>query len=243
MAKITEIIKVEDVSKYIKNGTKLMVGGFLGAGEPIRILDYISEQDINDLYLISVVSARVGGHFGIGKLSANKQIKKYLGAHLGTDPVLSKQYINHEVEVEFNPMGTFIERIRAGGSGLGAVVTPVGIGTEVEEVASEKREFFGKQQLVFSPIRADVAIIKAIKADKLGNLEYEGTTINTNPTMAMAADIVIAEVDEIVEVGEIDPNRVGTPGIFVDYIVQGYSKEERKEIFGKYWEEMNFFSK
>ncbi len=234
MAKITEIIKVDDVSNYIKSGTKLMVGGFLGAGEPIRVLDYISEQqDIKDLFLISVVSARVGGHFGIGKLAANKQIKKYLGAHLGTDPVMSKQYVNGEVEVEFNPMGTFIERIRAGGSGLGAVVTPVGIGTEVEEVASEKRDFFGKPQLVFSPVRAD----------KLGNLEYEGTTVNTNPTMAMAADIVIAEVDEIVEVGEIHPDRVGTPGIFVDYIVQGYSKEERKEMFGKYWEEMNFFSK
>lgn len=242
MGSKTEVIKIENVSEFVKDGTKLMVGGFLGAGEPIRILDYISEQNIKNLNLIGVVGARVGGGFGVGKLTSNKQVATFLGSHIGTDPVLAKDYVKGEVEVEFNPMGTFIERIRAGGAGLGAVVTPTGVGTEVEET-SEKMNFFGKDYLVFSPVRAEVAIIKAVRADKMGNLEYEGTSINTNPTMATAADIVIAEVDEIVEVGEIKPNDVGTPGIFVDYIVKGYSKEERNDMFGEYWEKMNWLNK
>lgn len=242
MGQKTEVIRVEDVTRFIKDETTLMVGGFLGVGEPIKILDYISEQNVKDLNLIGVVGARVGGGFGVGKLTANNQVSTFLGSHIGTDPVLAKAYVKGDVKVEFNPMGTFIERIRAGGAGLGAVVTPTGVGTEVEEVG-EKMNFFGKDYLVFSPVRAEVAIIKAVKADRMGNLQYDGTSINTNTTMATAADIVIAEVDEIVEVGEIVPNDVGTPGIFVDYIVEGYSKEERECIFGEYWQKMNWLNK
>ncbi|MBV1758999.1 MAG: malonate decarboxylase subunit alpha [Dethiosulfatibacter sp.] len=239
MAINVEVIKVEDVMKYVKDDVKLMVGGFLGVGEPIKILDYIATQPVKNIHLVAVVGARVGGGFGIGKLTANKQVASFLGSHIGTDPVLAKAYVDGSVKVEFNPMGTFIERIRAGGAGLGAVVTPTGLGTEVEEVA-QRTNFYGKDYLVFEPVKADVAIIKAAKADMYGNLQYDGTSINTNPTMATAAKIVIAEVDEIVEVGQIAPNDVGTPGIFVDYVVQGYSPEERKEQFGQYWEKMGW---
>jgi len=242
MARKTQVIQVEEIKNLIKDGTTLMVGGFLGVGEPIKVLDYIAEQNIKELNLIGVVGARVGGGFGVGKLTENNQIATFLGSHIGTDPALAKQYIKGEVKVEFNPMGTFIERIRAGGAGLGAVVTPTGVGTEVEEVA-EKMNFYGRDYLVHSPVRAEVAVIKAAKADKFGNLAYEGISINTNTTMATAADVVIAEVDEIVEIGEINPSNVGTPGIFVDYIVLGYSKEERKEMFGEYWDKMNWLKK
>lgn len=245
MGKIAKVIEIDKIKDIVKSNSTLMIGGFLGVGEPIKILDYISEQkEIKNLTVMSAVSGRVGGNFGLGKLAANKQIKKYIGSHIGTDPAIQKQYLSKEIEVELNPMGTFIERVRAGGAGLGAIITSVGIGIEeVEKVAAEKRGFFGKDYLVFSPLRAKIAIVKAIKADKLGNLKYEGASINSNPTMAMAADIVIAEVDEIVEIGNILPNEVGTPGIFVDYIVKGYTQQERKKIFGEYWEKMHWFNK
>ncbi len=227
---------VEESVKLIKSGSSVMVGGFLGVGAPLKMIDNISESDVNELTLMSVVAGYPGGGFDIGKLTANKQVKKFIGAHIGTDPALVEGYNNGDIEVEFNPMGTFVERIRCGGAGLGAVITPVGLGTEVEEGAL-KMELFGKEYLAFSPLRADVAIIKAVKADKNGNLMYDGTSINTNTTMATAADIVIAEVDEIVEVGEIEPNAIGTPGIFVDYVVKGYAPQERRSIFEKIWED------
>ncbi|MDN5351921.1 MAG: acetate CoA/acetoacetate CoA-transferase alpha subunit [Clostridiales bacterium] len=239
---MAKIISMEEVGTLLHDRMTVMVGGFLGVGAPLKVIDFMAEKQYKDLTLISVVASYPGGGFDIGKLTANKQVAKFIGAHIGTDPALVKQYNEGTVEVEFNPMGTFIERIRAGGAGLGAVITPVGLGTEVEENA-QRVTFFGKDYLAFAPLKAEVAIVKAVKADKLGNLFYEGTSINTNTTMATAADIVIAEVDEIVEVGEIAPNSVGTPGIFVDYIVQGFTSEERKELFGELWDKNNKFKK
>lgn len=226
-------INPEEAVEMIKDCSSLMVGGFLGAGVPLVLLDQIAQKNIRDLTVISVGAGYRGGGRDVGKLVLNRQIKKYITSHVGTDPNLIAQIVNQEVELELSPMGTFIERIRAAGAGLGAVVTPVGLGTEVEEMA-EKIVIDGVEYLLFKPIKADVAIIKASRGDTLGNLEYKGIR-NTNPVMATAADIVIAEVEEIVEVGEIDSENVGTPGIFVDYYVQGYSFEERKAIYEEIW--------
>ena len=170
----------------------------------------------------------------IGKLVANNQIKKFVGAHIGTCPEIQEQYNAGTLEVEFIPMGTVIECIRAGGAGLGAVVTPTGVGTSLEE-GRGKMVIDGKEYLVYPPIKADVAIIKGYKADKLGNIQYRGTTKGTNTIMALAADLVIAEVDEIVEAGEIAPASVGTPGILVDIIVKGDSLEVRRKYFEDLW--------
>ena len=232
---MAQIKTIQECASMIKEGSSVMVGGFLGVGAPLKMIDQIVENNTKDLTLISVVGSYPGGGFDIGKLTAQKQIKKFIGAHIGTDPALVSGYNTGEIEVEFNPMGTFIERIRAAGAGLGAVVTPTGLGTEVEANA-KRQNFYGRDYLVFPPLKADVAIVKAKKADQYGNLFYEGTSINTNTTMATAGDIVIAEVDEIVEVGALAPNEIGTPGIFVDYIVIGNSTEERKDIFGAIWE-------
>lgn len=228
------IQSIEDAAKNIKDGSSVMIGGFLGVGAPLKMIDELVKNNVKDLTLISVVGPNPGGNFDIGKLTANKQIKKFIGAHIGTDPSLVKQYINNEVEVEFNPMGTWIERIRAAGAGLGGVITATGLGTEMEE-GREKIVVDGKEFLLYPPLKADVAVIKAYRADKFGNLQYRGTSLNSNPVMATAADLVIAEVDEIVETGELSYNEIGTPGIFVDIIVQGSSLKERKEIFENLW--------
>lgn len=226
-------ITPEEAVKKICDKSSIMIGGFLGAAVPLVMIDQMVEKKLKDLTIISIGAGYRGGGVDIGKLVLNGQIQKYVTAHVGTDPNLIKQIVGGEVEMELNPMGTFVERIRAGGAGLGAVVTPVGLGTEVEETA-EKIMVDGKPYLIYTPIRADVAIIKAHRCDPLGNLQYKGMS-NTNPVMATAADIVIAEVDEMVEIGAIACEEVGTPGIFVDYIVQGHTYEERKQIYEEMW--------
>ncbi len=226
-------ITTKEAVKKIIDKSSVMIGGFLGAAVPLKMIDEIAAAGITDLTVISIGASYRGGGVDIGKLVLNKQIIKYVTSHVGTDPNLIKQIVNEEVELELSPMGTFVERVRAGGAGLGAVVTPVGMGTEVEAMA-EKIIVDGKPYLLFKPIRADVAVIKAYRSDPLGNLQYQGMS-NTNPIMATAADIVIAEVDEIVGVGEIACEQVGTPGIFVDYIVQGHSYQERKNIYEELW--------
>ncbi|QGU93908.1 3-oxoacid CoA-transferase subunit A [Clostridium bovifaecis] len=224
----------QEAVKNIKDGMRIMTAGFLGVGAPLKTIDALANTNVKDLTLIQAVSAQPGETHDIGVLVKNKQIKKFIGAHIGTCPEAQEQYKEGTLEVEFIPMGTVVECIRAAGAGLGAVVTPTGLGTEVEE-GRDKITVGGKEYLVFPPLKADVAIIKGYKADKLGNIIYRGTTKGTNTIMALAADLVIAEVDEIVEVGEIPPDSVGTPGILVDIIVQGDSLEERKQYFEDLW--------
>lgn len=228
----------EEAMTNIKSGMTMMIGGFLGVGAPLSMIDNIADSNVKDLTLVSIVGGYAGGGVDIGKLSKNKQLKKFIGAHIGTDPELVKQYNTGELEIEFNPMGTLVERIRAAGAGLGAVITPTGLGTEMEE-GREKIVVEGKEYLLYTPLKADVAIIKGFRADKSGNVEYRGTALNSNLVMATAADFVIAEVDEIVEVGEIPYNHVGTPGIFVDVIVQGKAFEDRKDYFEDLWSKSN----
>ena len=231
---MAEIKTVQEAVENIKDGMKVMTAGFLGVGTPLKMIDALAETDVKNLTLIQAVSAHPGETHDIGKLVANKQIKKFVGAHVGTCPEIQEQYNARELEVEFIPMGTIVECIRAGGAGLGAVITPTGLGTEIEK-GREKLTVEGKEYLVFPPLKADVAIIKGYKADKLGNIIYRGTTKGTNTIMALAADLVIAEVDEIVEVGEIPADDVNTPGILVDIIVKGDSFEDRKKYFEDLW--------
>lgn len=226
------ITTTEEAIKNIKDNCRLMIGGFFGGGTPIVTIDAISKSGVKDLTLITVAGGSPGGDRDINKLAKKKMIKNFIATHIGTDKDLIAQYNNDEVKVEFNPMGTWIERIRAAGAGLGGVITPTGLGTEVEK-GREKITIEGKEYLVYPPIKGDVAVIKAHRADKFGNLDYRGTALNTNTTLATAADIVIAEVDEIVD--EIPYNQVATPGIFVDYIVMSMSAEDRTENYEEYW--------
>ncbi|ABR34807.1 CoA transferase subunit A [Clostridium beijerinckii] len=231
---MTKIKTVQEAVKNIRDGMKIMTAGFLGVGAPLKMIDALANTNIKDLTLIQAVSAQPGETHDVGKLIANKQIKKFVGAHIGTCPEAQEQYNAGTLEVEFIPMGTIVECIRAGGAGLGAVITPTGLGTEIEK-GRDKLIVDGKEYLVFPAIKADVALIKGCKADKFGNIVYRGTTKGTNTSMALAADLVIAEVDEIVEVGEIPPDSVGTPGILVDIIVQGDSFEDRRKYFEDLW--------
>lgn len=229
---------IQRVASRFKDGMSIMLGGFLDVGAPLKIIDALIEMGTKDLTVIAVGAGYPGGGFGLGNLAAKRQISKFVTTHIGTVPEFVAQYNSGEMEVEFNPMGTWIERIRAGGAGLGGVLTPTGLGTEVEE-GREKVFVGGKPYLLFPPIHADVAVIKGFRADSTGNVQYRGAALNTNPMMATAADYVIAEVDEIVETGDIDPNTVGTPGILVDAIIQSYRFEERKEIYTDLWLKTN----
>lgn len=218
---------------YIKDGMTIMIGGFLGQNAPLACIDKLVERGVKDLTLITAVNAYVGGGFGIGKLIENKQIKKYIGSHIGTCPAAVELYKNGELEVDYYPQGTVIEKIRAGGAGLGGVLTPVGVGTLMEQ-GKQKLVIDNREYLVETALKANVAIIRGYKADKIGNILYRGT-YNSNPVMALAADYVIAEVDYVVEPGEIEPDRVGTPGILVDAVVLGYGEEKTQEIFKNLW--------
>lgn len=214
-----KVISVEEAIAHIEDGMTIMVGGFLGYGNPLKIVDGLAEKGVKDLTLICNDTAFVD--IGVGKLVVNKQLKKAIVSHIGTNRETGNQMNAGELDVELVPQGTLAEVIRAGGAGLGGVLTPVGIGTKVEE-GKQKLEIDGKEYLVELPLWADVALIYADKVDKFGNLLFKGADRNFNPMMATAADLVIVEAGEIVE--KLDPNIVHTPGIFVDYIVDGGDK-------------------
>lgn len=215
---MNKIISIEEAISHIKDGMTVMIGGFLGVGTPHRLVDALIEKGVKDLTVIANDTAFPD--VGVGKLIVNKQIKKAIVSHIGTNPETGRQMNEGETEVELVPQGTLAERIRSGGAGLGGVLTPTGVGTIVEE-GKRKIEINGKEYLLELPLRADIALIAGMKVDKKGNIYYSKSARNFNPLMAMAADLVIVEAEEIVEVGEIDPNDVMTPGIFVDYIVGG----------------------
>lgn len=213
-----KIGSIKDAVEKIKDGMTVMVGGFLGVGTPEALVDALVAKGVKNLTVICNDSAFPDR--GIGKLIVNKQIKKLITSHIGTNPETGRQMNEGETEVELVPQGTLAERIRAAGAGLGGILTPTGVGTIVEQ-GKKKLEINGKEYLLELPIKADIALLKAEKADKKGNLIYRKSARNFNPIMATAADFVIVQVDEIVDVGEIDPDDVMTPGIFVDMIVRG----------------------
>ncbi|MCK9443973.1 MAG: acetate CoA-transferase subunit alpha [Tissierellaceae bacterium] len=218
---MNKIISMEEAIAHVKDGMTIMVGGFLGCGSPHRLIDALVEKGVKDLTLICNDSGFAD--IGVGKLVVNKQIRKLIASHIGTNRETGNQMNAGEMEVVLVPQGTLAEQVRAGGSGLGGFLTPTGVGTVVEE-GKQKIEIDGKAYLLELPLRADIALIAGETIDKFGNIVYSGATRNFNHLMATAADTVIVEVEEVVEVGELDPNHVVTPGIFVDYIVNGGDK-------------------
>ncbi len=215
---MNKVISIEEAISHIKDGMTIMIGGFLGCGSPHRLIDALVEKGVKDLTLICNDSGFPD--IGAGKLVVNRQIKKLIASHIGTNRETGNQMNAGELEVVLVPQGTLAEQIRAGGAGLGGFLTPTGVGTVIEE-GKQKIEIDGKTYLLELPLRADVALIVGHTVDKFGNIVYYGATRNFNTLMATAADTVIVEAENIVEVGEIDPNQVVTPGIFVDYIVGG----------------------
>ena len=215
---MSKLTSYADAIAKLKDGMTIMVGGFLSNGTPERLVDELVKSGVKDLTLI--VNDTAFPDKGCGKLIVNQQIKKVIVSHIGTNPHTEDQMNKGELEVEFCPQGTLAERIRAGGAGLGGVLSPTGVGTVVAE-GKQIIEVDNKQYILEKPLRADVALIKGSMGDKSGNLIYLGTTQNFNPLMATAADLVIAEVDTLQETGDFTPETVHTPFIFVDYIVNG----------------------
>ncbi len=199
----------------IPNGSTVMIGGFLQCGSPQKIIDEIINQNIHDLTLIANDTCVPDSDRG--KLIVNKRVKKAIVTHIGTNPETGRQFVNGEIEIEFVPMGTLVERIRAGGAGLGGVLTPTGIGTVIEN-GKQTIEIDGKKYLLEKPLKADYAIIYGTKADKYGNVYLENSTKNFNTVMATAAKTVIVETQELVD-DCLDANQITIPGIYIDYIV------------------------
>lgn len=214
---MNKIITVSEAVSKISDGMTVMVGGFLGAGAPERIIDALVEKGVKNLTLICNDTAFPDK--SLGKLIVNRQVSHVIVSHIGTNPETIAQMNAGELKVDLVPQGTLAEKIRAKGAGLGAVVTPTGIGTIVAE-GKQTMMIDGREYLVEMPLGADVAILGASISDESGNLVYRGTTKNFNPIMAMAADLVIAEPLEIVPTGAIEPEAVHTPNIFVNFIVK-----------------------
>jgi acetate CoA/acetoacetate CoA-transferase alpha subunit len=209
-------ISVGEAVSMIPDGASLMIGGFMGVGTPERLMDEIVHQKKRNLTVIANDTAKPGT--GIGKLVSAKLISKAIVSHIGLNPETQQQMIAEEMSVELVPQGTLIERIRAGGYGLGGILTPTGVGTVVEE-GKRKIEVDGKEYLLERPLRADFALVHTFLADYLGNLAYALTARNFNPIVAMAGSTVIVVAEHIVPVGLIAPDHVVTPAPLVDFLV------------------------
>jgi acetate CoA/acetoacetate CoA-transferase alpha subunit len=209
-------ISVEKAVGMIPDGASLMVGGFMGVGTPDVVVDELIRQGKRDLTFIAIDKAMPG--VGVGKLISAGLVRKTIACHLGLNPETQRKMIEGAIDVELVPQGTLVERIRAGGFGLGGILTPTGVGTAVEE-GKRKIEVNGKAYLLETPLRADFALVQAFLCDYLGNLTYVLTARNFNPLMAMAADRVIAAAEHMVPVGLIPPDHVVTPAAVVDYVI------------------------
>ncbi|EKT0593325.1 acetate CoA-transferase subunit alpha [Morganella morganii] len=209
-------ITVKKAGEFFRDGMTIMVGGFMGVGTPPRLMTELLESGVKELTIIANDTAFVDT--GLGPLIVNGRVKKVIASHIGTNPETGRRMIAGEMEVQLIPQGTLAEQIRCGGAGLGGFLTPTGVGTVVEE-GKQKITLDGRDYLLELPLRADLALIQAQKADPLGNLTYDLSARNFNPLMALAADITIAEPDEIVAVGDIDPDCVATPGAIIDWLI------------------------
>jgi acetate CoA/acetoacetate CoA-transferase alpha subunit len=208
--------RVADAVESIPDGAVLMIGGFMAVGTPRRLIDELVRQGKKALTVIANDTARPG--VGISKLISARLVRRVVTSHIGTNPETQQQMLAGELDVELVPQGTLAERIRAGGHGLGGVLTPTGLGTAVEQ-GKRTVEIDGRSFLLEMPLRAQFALINARRADHIGNLTYALTARNFNPLMAMAADVVLAEPREIVPVGVIAPDDVMTPAVLVDHLM------------------------
>jgi len=215
---LNKVVKPEKIKSLFKDGMSIMIGGFLGCGTPHKIIDTLIELNVKDLTIIANDTSYVDK--GIGRLVVNRQVKKVIASHIGTNSETGRLMNEGLMEVELVPQGTLIERIRAGGSGLGGVLTPTGVGTIVEE-GKQKVTIEGKEYLIELPLKADLAIIRGTIVDEFGNTFYKGTTRNFNPIIAMAGEKVVVEAEKLVKKGELNPDYVITPGVLVDYIIEG----------------------
>lgn len=215
---MNKLVSLDEALSHINDGMTIMIGGFLGVGTPHKIVNALVEKEVKNLTIIGNDTSFPDN--GIGKLVVNKQAKKIIASHIGTNPETGRQMNEKETEVELVPQGTLAERVRAAGAGLGGFLTPTGIGTIAEE-GKDKITVDGKEYLLEKPLKADVALIFGSIVDKKGNIFFRKSTKNFNTLMATAATTVIVEAEKLVEIGELDPDNVMTPGIFVDYIVEG----------------------
>ncbi|MTI59601.1 MAG: 3-oxoacid CoA-transferase subunit A [Firmicutes bacterium] len=211
-----KVINPEEVKDYLADEQTIMVGGFMECGAPLKLIDILLAERIKDITLIANDTGFTDGKFG--SLIVEKRARKVIASHIGLNKETGLQMNKGELEVELVPQGTLAERIRSYGAGLGGFYTPTGVGTVVEK-GKNKKEINGKEYLLELPLGADIALIKAWQVDQVGNIIYSKSARNFNQVMAAAADIVIVEAEEIVPTGELDPNQIMTPGIFVDYIV------------------------
>jgi acetate CoA/acetoacetate CoA-transferase alpha subunit len=211
-----QTISLSQAAAMIPDGASLMIGGFMAVGTPQKLVDELVRQNKRNLTVIANDTAAPG--LGIGKLIAAKLVSRLIASHIGLNPETQRQMMAGELEVELVPQGTLAERIRAGGYGLGGVLTQTGLGTTIEE-GKKRLEVQGKTYLVETPLRADFALVQAFIGDYLGNLSYALTARNFNPVMAMSGRTVIACVDNIVPVGVISPDHVMTPAAIVDYFI------------------------
>ncbi|PLR66216.1 CoA transferase subunit A [Bacillus sp. UMB0893] len=213
-----KIREIDEILRKINDGSKMMVGGFGGVGSPPSLIDAILEKEVRDLEIICNDTGFP--HIGIGKLISAGRVRKVIASHIGSNPIAGSLMSEGKLEVEFSPQGTLGERIRAGGMGLGGILSDVGMGSEIAEKGKELVKVEGRDFFIETALTADVAIIYGKIADEFGNMIYDKSARNMNPLMAMAGDYTIAEVDEIVSLGELDPETIITPGVFVQAIVQ-----------------------
>jgi 3-oxoacid CoA-transferase subunit A len=220
------ISSADDAIANLHDGATILMGGFGLCGIPENLIAAVRRKGTMDL---TIVSNNAGvDDFGIGLLLQNRQVKKMVSTYVGENKLFEQLVSSGELQLELNPQGTFSERIRAGGAGIPAFYTPTGYGTMVAE-GKETREFDGRHYVLERGIRGDFAFVKAWKGDRWGNLIYRKTARNFNPMMATAADYVIAEVEQLVELGELDPDNVHTPGIYINAVFQGQNYEKRIE--------------
>ncbi|HEY6306463.1 MAG TPA: CoA transferase subunit A [Candidatus Angelobacter sp.] len=220
------VSSAEEATRDIQDGATLMVGGFGLCGVPEDLIDALVEKGLQNLTTISN-NAGVDQH-GLGKLLSKGQIKKHIGSYVGENKMFEQMVLSGKVELELNPQGTLAERIRAGGAGIPAFFTPTGAGTMVSE-GKEVRDFNGRPHVMERALQADFALIKAWKADRWGNLVFRKTARNFNPVMATAARVTIAEVEEIVEPGQLEPDRVHVPSVYVKRVVLTTVKDKKIE--------------